>query len=56
MAILTDESRRLLEWYSWEHVGGAFWAHPDYPMQDFHFTDALALAREMSRKDLMRNA
>lgn len=53
MAILTDESRRLLEWYSWEHVGGDFWAHPDYPMQDFHFTDALALAREMNRKDLL---
>lgn len=56
MAVLDENSIVLMEYFGWQNCGGEYWDHPDYPMQQFSAKKALELAREMSRKDMLRNA
>lgn len=49
---LMDETQRLLEKYGWNPAGSGYWDHPSYPMEQFTTEQAVAIAREMCRKDL----
>mgnify|MGYP007044006480 CR=1 FL=1 len=43
----------LMERLGWQPCGGGYWEHGDYPMQQFHESEAILLARaQQDRKNV----